>query len=169
MKVIHLALLLGLLTRPATAQSPDLILTHGKIFTSDTNQLYVEALAIRAGRIVATGSTAAIEKLATKTTKRLDLSGMLVVPGFNDAHNHLPNGMKGTRLELAGMDPSWSVLLDSLQGLVKRVPEGQWIEGTIGISIGNSPEATRFVLDKIAPKNPVRLLSWWVCFWSQTQ
>ncbi|GAB2558494.1 amidohydrolase [Spirosoma aerophilum] len=161
MKVIHLALLIGLLARPATAQTPDLILTHGKIFTSDTNQLYVEAVAIRAGRIVATGSTAAIEKLATKNTKRLDLSGMLVVPGFNDAHNHLPNGMKGTRLELAGMDPAWSVLLDSLQRLVKRVPEGQWIEGTIGISIGNSPEATRFVLDKIAPKHPVRLLSWW--------
>lgn len=161
MNVIHLALLIGLLARPASAQSPDLILTHGKIFTSDTNQLYVEALAIRAGRIVATGSTAAIEKLATKTTKRLDLSGMLVVPGFNDAHNHLPNGLKATRLELAGMDPSWPVLLDSLKQLVKRVPEGQWIDGTIGISIGNSPEATRFALDKIAPKHPVRLLSWW--------
>jgi predicted amidohydrolase YtcJ len=161
MKAIHLALLIGLLARSASAQSPDMILTHGKIFTSDTNQLYVEALAIRAGRIVATGSTAAIEKLATGTTKRLDLSGMLVVPGFNDAHNHLPNGLKATRLELAGMDPSWSVLLDSLQQLVKRVPEGQWIDGTIGISIGNSPEATRFALDKIAPKHPVRLLSWW--------
>lgn len=161
MKSIYLTLLTSLLALAATAQAPDLILTNGKIFTSDTSQLYVEALAIRSGRIVATGSTAAVTKLATKTTKRLDLGGMLIVPGFNDAHNHLPDGLKATRLELAGMDPAWPVLLDSLQQLVKRVPEGQWIDGTIGLSIANSPEATRFVLDKIAPKHPVRLLSWW--------
>ena len=161
MKPTYLALFCWLLRQTATAQSPDLILTHGKIFTSDTSQLYVEALAIRAGRIVATGNTAAIEKLATRTTRRVDLSGMLVVPGFNDAHNHLPDGMKATRLDLAGMDPAWPVLLDSLQRLVKRVPEGQWIDGTIGLSIANSPDATRFVLDRIAPRHPVRLLSWW--------
>lgn len=143
------------------AQNPDLILTNGRIFTSDTAQLYVQALAIRAGRITATGTTAAIEKLAAKTTKRLDLGGMLVVPGFNDAHNHLPDGLKATKMALTGMDPAWQVLLDSLQQLVKRVPEGQWIDGIIGLSIVNSPEATRFVLDKIAPKHPIRLLSWW--------
>lgn len=143
------------------AQNPDLILTNGRIFTSDTAQLYVQALAIRAGRITAAGTTAAIEKLAARTTKRLDLGGMLVVPGFNDAHNHLPDGLKATKMALTGMDPAWQVLLDSLQQLVKRVPEGQWIDGIIGLSIVNSPEATRFVLDKIAPKHPIRLLSWW--------
>jgi len=110
---------------------------------------------------MAIGKTATIDKLAGKTTRRLDLGGMLVIPGFNDAHNHLPDGLKATKLALVGMDPSWAVLLDSLKQLVKRVPEGQWIEGTIGLSIGNSPEATRFVLDNIAPKHPVRLLSWW--------
>ena len=150
-----------LIALPATAQTPDLILTNGRIFTSDTAQLYVEALAIRSGRIMAIGKTTTIDKLAGKTTRRLDLGGMLVVPGFNDAHNHLPDGLKATKLALVGMDPSWAVLLDSLKQLVKRVPEGQWIEGTIGLSIGNSPDATRFALDKIAPKHPVRLLSWW--------
>ncbi len=143
------------------AQSPDLILTNGRIFTSDTIQLYVQALAIRAGRITATGTTATIEKLATKQTKRLDLGGMLVVPGFNDAHNHMPDGLKATKLTLNGMDSAWPVVLDSLQRMAQRTPEGQWIEGIIGPSIANSPEATRFVLDKITPKHPVRLLSWW--------
>ncbi len=143
------------------AQSPDLILTNGRIFTSDTTQLYVEALAIRSGRITAIGSRTAIETLATKTTKRLDLSGMLVVPGFNDAHNHMPDGLKATRLVLNGMNPTWQVVLDSLKQVVQRLPKGQWIDGTIGPGIANSPEATRFILDKIAPNNPVRLLSWW--------
>ena len=35
---------------------PDLILFNGKIFTANSRQPYVEALAIRGDRIVATGS-----------------------------------------------------------------------------------------------------------------
>ena len=161
MKKILFAFILLQIALSANAQNPDLILTNGRIFTSDTAQLYVQALAIRSGRITATGTTAAIEKLAAKTTKRLDLGGMLVVPGFNDAHNHLPDGLKATKIALAGMDPAWPVVLDSLQRMAQRIPEGQWIDGIIGPGIANSPEATRFVLDKIAPKHPVRLLSWW--------
>ncbi len=161
MKKLLFAATLLWIALSTNAQSPDLILTNGRIFTSDTTQLYVQALAIQSGRITAIGTTAVIEKLATKKTKQLDLGGMLVVPGFNDAHNHLPDGLKATRLLLDGMDPSWQVLLDSLRKLVKRVPEGQWIVGTFGLSIANSPEATRFILDQIAPKHPVRLLSWW--------
>jgi len=111
----------------AQAQHPDLILTNGRIFTSDTTQSYVQALAIRAGRITAIGTSAAIGKLATKTTKHLDLGGMLVVPGFNDTHNHLPDGLKATKIVLASMDPSWQVVLDSLQKVVQRIPKGQWI------------------------------------------
>ncbi|WP_080058524.1 amidohydrolase family protein [Spirosoma aerolatum] len=86
---------------------------------------------------------------------------MLVVPGFNKAHNHLPSGLKSVRISLAGMDPSWETVQDSLRKVEGRTPESQWIEATIGPSIANSPEATRFVLDKIAPNHPVRLLSWW--------
>ncbi|GAB4041627.1 amidohydrolase [Spirosoma gilvum] len=161
MRILLAALLSQTISLLAVAQQPDLILTNGQIFTSDTSQLYVEALAIKGGRITAIGRTADIEKLATQQTKRLDLGGMLVVPGFNDAHNHLPGGLKATKISLAGMNPSWEAVQDSLKKAVRRTPEGQWIEGTIGITIANSPEATRFVLDKIAPRHPIRLLSWW--------
>jgi predicted amidohydrolase YtcJ len=54
----------------ATAQGADLILTNGKIFTSDTKQLYVQALAIKGNKILATGSNAAMQNLPAKT-KRL--------------------------------------------------------------------------------------------------
>lgn len=161
MRTVLTAFFIHLCSLGAIAQQPDLILTNGQIFTSDTSQLYVEALAIKGGRIIAIGKSSGIEKLATRQTKRLDLGGMLVVPGFNDAHNHLPGGLKATKLALTGMDPSWQAIQDSLKKAVERTPEGQWIEGTLGITVANSPEATRFVLDKIAPKHPVRLLSWW--------
>ncbi|MBN8821824.1 MULTISPECIES: amidohydrolase family protein [unclassified Spirosoma] len=161
MRIVLATLLIQIISLWAVAQQPDLILTNGQIFTSDTSQLYVEALAIKSGRITAIGRTVDIEKLATRQTKRLDLGGMLVVPGFNDAHNHLPGGLKATKIASAGMDPSWEAVLDSIRKAVRQTPEGQWIEGTIGPSIANLPAATRFVLDKIAPNHPIRLLSWW--------
>ena len=52
---------------------PDLILLNGKIFTSDAAHPYVEALAIRGERIVATGTTEKIRSLAGPLTKRIDL------------------------------------------------------------------------------------------------
>jgi cytosine/adenosine deaminase-related metal-dependent hydrolase len=66
------------------------------------------ALAIKAGRITASGKTDVVEKLATKRTKHLNLNGMLVVPGFNDAHNHLPDCLTGNEIPLNenAMDPS---------------------------------------------------------------
>lgn len=69
-------------------QPADLILTNGKIFTSDTTRLYVQALAIKGNKILAVGSNAAIEKLTSPKTKKIDLQGRTVVPGFNDAHDH---------------------------------------------------------------------------------
>ena len=162
MKKTILSLLLFQIALSANAQAPDLILTNGKIFTSDTTQLYVEALAIRAGRITASGTTNAIKRLATKNTKHLNLNGMLVVPGFNDAHNHLPDCLTGNEIPLNenAMDPSWQWILDTLQQLTKTTPQGQWILIPIGPTIANSSEDTRFDLDKITTNHPVRLLSW---------
>jgi predicted amidohydrolase YtcJ len=161
-KTILLSLFILQIVLFANAQAPDLVLTNGKIFTSDITQLYVEALAIKAGRITASGSTQAIEKLATKNTKHLNLNGMVVVPGFNDAHNHLPDCLIGNEVPLNenAMDPSWQWLLDTLQQLAKTTPRGQWIMIPIGPTISNSSDDTRFELDKITTTHPVRLLSW---------
>ena len=162
MKKTILSLFLLQIAFLSYAQSPDLILINGKIFTSDTTQLYIEALAIKDGRITAIGTTVAIEKLAKKSTKHLNLNGMLVVPGFNDAHNHLPNCLTGNEIPLNenAMDPSWQWILDTLQQLTKTTPKGQWIMIPIGPAISNSSVDTRFDLDKITTNHPVRLLSW---------
>ena len=70
------ALVMGLLGAFANARQskPDLILLNGKIFTSDAAHPYVQALAIRGERILATGTTAQIEALAERRTKRIDLA-----------------------------------------------------------------------------------------------
>ena len=65
-----------------SGQSAHIILTNGKIFTSDAKKLYVPAIAIKGNRILATGSKAAIEKLTSSKTKQIDLQGKTVVPAL---------------------------------------------------------------------------------------
>ncbi len=72
----------------ASAQTADTVLVNGKIVTVDAKESVVEALAVRDGRIVATGASAAIRKLAGPSTRTIDLQGRTVVPGLIDSHLH---------------------------------------------------------------------------------
>ena len=83
------ACLLALVSAPALAQAPDTILVNGKIVTVDDRFTIAEALAIRNGRIVATGSTTDIEKLKGPQTRTIDLNRRTVIPGLIDNHFHL--------------------------------------------------------------------------------
>ena len=56
------------------------MLLNGKVFTSDASHHYVQALAIRGERIVATGDSATIEALAGPQTRQIDLGGRTVIP-----------------------------------------------------------------------------------------
>ena len=78
----------------STAPVPDTILINGKVFTSNADQLWAEAIAIRGERIIAVATTDAVAAMAGPQTRRVDLGGRTVVPGFNDAHVHV-----GPRIE----------------------------------------------------------------------
>ncbi len=85
--LIVLALDIG---APASLQAnpADILLVNGRIITLDETSSVSEALAIDAGRIVATGSVGEIRKLAGATTKIVDLGGRTVIPGLIDSHIH---------------------------------------------------------------------------------
>jgi len=68
---------------------PDLILFGGNLITIDPAQPRAQAIAIRGETILAVGADADVLSLAGAGTRRTDLHGMTVVPGFNDAHNHM--------------------------------------------------------------------------------
>src|SRR4051794_4577086 len=68
---------------------PSLILTGGTLHTIDPSRPHATALAIAGERILAVGDDQAITALAGPDTRRLDLAGRTVVPGFNDSHVHL--------------------------------------------------------------------------------
>lgn len=142
------------------AQTADIILTNGKIFTSDYSQLYVQALAIKNNKILAIGTNHDIEKLASGKTKQIDLKGKTVVPGFNDAHDHLgwliPTSHSIiTEFSVIGLPKN--ELIDTLSKLLKHTPTGQWVQATIGLSAFNDTSIRRNLLDSIAPENPLVL------------
>jgi len=66
----------------------DLIVVNARIYTGESTDPWVEALASEAGRICKLGSRADIESLASAETRRLDAGGRTVLPGFIDAHVH---------------------------------------------------------------------------------
>lgn len=72
----------------AFAQAPDTILLDGKIVTADERNTIHQALAVRDGRIVALGKSAAIKRLAGRQTRVVDLGGRTVIPGLIDSHMH---------------------------------------------------------------------------------
>jgi predicted amidohydrolase YtcJ len=139
---------------------PDLILFNGKIYTSNPHQPYAQALAISGERIVAVGSSKEIASLAGSNTKQIDVGGRTVIPGFNDAHEHIGLSPERYSLPLNGMDPQWKDVTAAISAAIAKVPKGTWIKGSIGVSVLEDPQATRTALDKLAPDNPVILLVW---------
>jgi cytosine/adenosine deaminase-related metal-dependent hydrolase len=67
----------------------DLILYNGEVFTADTNNPFVEAVAIRESRIGAVGSSEEVGRWAGPNTRQIDLGGRVAIPGINDSHVHL--------------------------------------------------------------------------------
>lgn len=165
---MHRLLMLSVLSCAAlivNAQAPDLILFNGKVFTADATMPYAEALAIRGQRIIAVGNTVTIKKMARPKTKQLDLGGRTVIPGINDAHDHVGYGTPFGRFInfsdpiLPG--PSFQQVLDSLEVVVKQVPKGTLIQGHLGLRIIEDTLARRAVLDNIAPDHPIILNAPW--------
>ncbi|HEX8506578.1 MAG TPA: amidohydrolase family protein, partial [Hymenobacter sp.] len=146
-----------------TGQGPDLLLVNGKLFTADPVHPYVEALAIQGNRIVATGTSAALRKLATAHTKILDLQGKTGVPGFNDAHDHLGVVQTSNTFDAPFSVPGLSkqAVADSVRRLVRQASPGQWLSGPIGLTVLRDPTAGRRFLDSLAPSNPVVLAVPW--------
>ena len=110
--------------------SPNLILHNGNVITVNAPRPKCQAIAIWQGKIVALGSDAEILALAGSGSRKMDLQGKTVLPGFIDPHQHLLSygiTMK-TWLDLAGT--SWRDDICTRVGeRVKAFSKGTWILG----------------------------------------
>src|SRR5262245_49198404 len=145
---------------PPPAEPPaDLVLTGGTVYTMDPAKPRAEAIAVRAGRIVAVGTTAEIQPLAGAATKKIDLHGRAVTPGLIDGHCHLYGlGLAQEMLSLRGLKSAAEVA-DKVRDAAQKRPAGEWIHGRGWDHNLWTPKEfpTKDLLDRAAPNHPVVL------------
>ncbi len=113
----------------AQGQAADTVLLNGKIITLDGSSAVAQAIAIRDGAILATGSDAEIRRTAGTRTHIVDLGGRTVIPGLMDSHIHaLRAGLThSVELSWAGV-PTLAKALDLVRDAAKTMPAGAWIK-----------------------------------------
>jgi predicted amidohydrolase YtcJ len=137
---------------------PDVIYHTGKIFMGNEDSDIVEALAVRDGRIIAVGSSADLERLASDETRLVDLQGKTVLPGFYENHNHVSAGNLDPRVQNWRDIASREDLLTALSERAAELPTGEWIIGTLRNE--NMPQhklPTRWEIDEVVAGHPVFL------------
>ncbi|WP_263260712.1 amidohydrolase [Pseudomonas sp. RIT-PI-S] len=98
-------------TLDVQAQTADLILYNAKVFTAEPGQPLQQAVAIAGDKVLQVGTNESISALADTHSKRVDLQGKLLMPGFIDSHSHAIDG--GMELVSASMKDE-QVSLDEL-------------------------------------------------------
>ncbi|SDK84130.1 amidohydrolase [Paracoccus chinensis] len=135
----------------------DVVLTGGVVWCG-LDLPRAEAVAIRDGRVMATGTTAEIEALAGPQTRRIDLGGRFAMPGIYDAHMHLlPLGIDMSRVDLRHeVAPTLEAMLEALRARAAVTPKGEWVLGRgfnhFLLDVGRFPH--RDELDRACPDHP---------------
>ncbi len=155
----HLPLLL-LFAFPLVARAegpPDLIVHNAKVVTLDAKSRIAQAVAVRDGRIVAVGDSAALLKQRGPKTKLLDAGGKTVLPGLSDSHVH-PLGAATSELtaplpELKSLEEVFA----HVRKLAATAPKGEWIvlRYAFPTRLDEARFPTKAELDKAAPDHPV--------------
>jgi predicted amidohydrolase YtcJ len=139
----------------------DTIYSGGDILTMAGNDpAYVEALAVKDGKILALGPAAGVLKTKGDTTTIVDLGGKTLLPGFIDSHGHMI--LFGKNLMDANLfgTPDIPDLLARMKAHAPNVPAGQWIVG-MGYSArvlkeGRTPTIEE--LDTVSADRPVMIV-----------
>ena len=140
-------------------ETADLVLMNGVIFTSRDDVPVVQALAIKQGKIIETGSDERMEKHISSETKKIDLEGKFACPGFNDAHIHfMGGGLYAKRLNLEKC-ASPGEIAQKVKEKALQLKKGEWIlgRGWDQTSFPDKQWPTKDILDSVSPENPVFL------------
>ncbi|HEY3744007.1 MAG TPA: amidohydrolase [Bryobacteraceae bacterium] len=134
-------------------ETPELILFNGQFWVG------AQAVAISNGHFVAVGSNDDIRILANAATRKIDLGGSTVVPGFIDSHSHVASS--GVR-HLREIDADLRSIAEIKEAVRKRAattPKGEWILGFKydDTKTREGRKLTYHDLDEAAPSNPVAI------------
>ena len=161
------AVLLSWNTSAAAEEMADTIYHNGSILTmAGKEPTYVEALAVKDGTIVFTGSKDQALAMKDDSTKVVDLAGKALLPGFLDGHSHYINSLlvaNQCKLYAPPSGPGKDVpsIIAELKKFAeeRNIPKGEMIMG-YGYDDTVMPDGrllNRDDLDEAFPDNPVRV------------
>ena len=133
-----------------------LAIVNARIWTGDARRPWADAVLVRGERIDAVGSSAEIRKRAGSDVKVVDAKGMMVTPGFIDAHVHFVDGgfaLASVQLRDA---PTKAEFIGRIKAFALTVPKGTWIlNGDWDHTNWGGELPERSWIDSVTPNNPV--------------
>lgn len=168
MKSIRQLFLLFIVSSSAvTAETADIIYHNGSILTmAGKEPAYVDALAVKDGKVLATGPKDEVLKNKGDATKVIDLSGKALLPGFLDGHSHYINSLLVANQCMLYAPPSGpgKDVASILAELKKYAAERKILKGEMIMAYGYDDSVmpggrllNRDDLDEAFPDNPVRV------------
>ncbi len=138
-------------------EKADLILYNADIITVNPNQPSAEAIAISGDKIIGVGSNEDIMNLSSAYTKKINIGGKIITPGFIDAHSH-PSGAGRSHLRNVDCDlRSIEEIKNAIFERSKKTPKGEWISGFKYDD--TKTKEKRYInnidLDEVSPDHPV--------------
>lgn len=160
-------LLLLILTACSTPkkETATLLIYGGPIYTVDTTQATVEAVATKNNRILFAGTLEEAEAYQGAETTLIDLEGKTMTPGLIEGHGHFMGlGYNEMNLDLMNTT-SYQEIVDAVAQRVKTTEPGEWITGRgwHQSKWEEMPEETvkgfqtHDLLSSVSPDNPVYL------------
>ena len=136
----------------------DTIIHHAVIYTVDSTYTIAEAMAVKDGKIMATGTNDAIQKNYS-AAENIDAAGKTIYPGFIDAHAHFVGyGKSLFQVDLYGTT-SWEEAVERVKTFAAKNPTIPWIQGR-GWDQNKWPGKTyptNALLNQLFPNKPVVL------------
>ncbi len=158
-----LLLVLGGAMRAPASEAPDMLFVNGVIITMAGSNQVAEAVAVRAGRILAVGSNSIVRGLRGAATKTVDLGGKTVLPGFYAAHDHFPSAGRVALFNVDLNSPPIGAMRNiddivaALRARADQAPAGNWIlgRGYDDTLVAERRHPTRHDLDRASTTHPI--------------
>ena len=146
-------------------ETATLLIYGGPIYTVDSTQTMVEAVATKDNKILFAGSLEEAEQYKTDQTESIDLKGKTMTPGLIEGHGHFMGlGYNELNIDLIHTT-SYQEIIDIIAEAAKTAKPGEWITGRgwHQSKWDKLPEdaingfQTHSRLSEVSPNNPVYL------------
>lgn len=162
---VGIALAIAAPRAPAQGLAPDAVYHNARVVTVNDRFEIAQAVAVRDGEIVAVGADREVLALAGPATRRVDLGGRTMLPGFYDNHIHLSGPLQPWRGAMIEAVPEWireagdvPAVQAAIRRRAQRTPEGEWIVAELPREEWpNQKVPTRWQLDEATSDHPVAL------------